>query len=102
MANILKGHKVANKSKIENMLVEAYNHNSFEYLGLCDGQVVYDSEDEESWKEVYFDKAKLAEECDFMNFIDNRVGGEGYFYLWDDEAWWVCFNEKKEWQKYGE
>lgn len=36
---------MVSKSKIENMLTEAYNHNSFEYLGLCDGgndgQVVY-------------------------------------------------------------
>lgn len=45
MATILKGCEMEKKSKIENILTEAYNHNSFEYLGLCDGgndgQVVY-------------------------------------------------------------
>lgn len=66
MATILKkGHKMVSKLKIENMLTEAYNHNSFEYLGLCDGgsdgQVVYDSKDEEAWREVYFDKASAVE-----------------------------------------
>lgn len=56
---------MVSKSKIENMLTEAYNNNSFDYLGLCDGgnygQVVYDSKDEESWKEVCFDKASAVE-----------------------------------------
>lgn len=104
MATILKGHKMVSKTKIENTLTEAYNHNSFEYLGLCDGgsdgqvvyvqayaqkhrhnpqgarnrvyvfygydryiagkidgQVVYDSRDEETWKEVFFDKASAVE-----------------------------------------
>lgn len=56
---------------------------------------LYTSYDKRTGQRI--EKAKLAEECDFMDFIDNRVGGEGYFYLWDDEAWWVCFNEKKGW-----
>lgn len=39
-------------------------------------------------------KAKPAEECDIMEFIANRVGGEGYFYLWDNGSWWVCLDEE--------
>lgn len=95
---------MVSKSKIENILTEAYNYDSFEYLGLCDGgndgqvvyvqvyarnykynpqgarnrayifygydkyklgevdgQVVYDSEDEESWREVFYNKASAVE-----------------------------------------
>lgn len=43
------------------------------------------------------DKAKPAEECELMDFIGNRVGGEGYFYLWDNGVWWVCLDIEKTW-----
>lgn len=43
------------------------------------------------------DKAKLAVECELMDFIGNRVGGEGYFYLWDNGIWWVCLDSERAW-----
>lgn len=43
------------------------------------------------------DKAKQARECDIMDFIGNRVGGEDYFYLWDNGVWWVCLDIEKAW-----
>lgn len=32
-----------------------------------------------------------------LEFIANRVGGEGYFYLWDTGHWWACLDEERGW-----
>ena len=56
---------------------------------------LYTSYDKKTGERI--DRAKLAEECDIMEFIANRVGGEGYFYLWDNGSWWVCLDEERGW-----
>ena len=43
------------------------------------------------------DKGQPARECDLMDFIGNRLGGEGYFYLWDNGTWWVCLDCERAW-----
>lgn len=56
---------------------------------------LYTSYDKRTGQRI--DKAESAKECELMEFIANRVGGEGYFYLWDNGHWWVCLDEERRW-----
>ena len=56
---------MVSKASIKNALDLAFKHKSLELLGVCDGgeqgQVVWDSKDEESWLEVFYNKASAVE-----------------------------------------
>lgn len=63
---------MVSKASIKNALDLAYKYGSLEFLGVCDGgkqgqvgeidgQVVWDSKDEESWREVFYNKASAVE-----------------------------------------
>lgn len=56
---------------------------------------LYTSYDKRTGQRI--DKAENAKECELMDFIANRVGGEGYFYLWDNGSWWVCLDAERGW-----
>lgn len=56
---------MVSKESIKNALDLAYKYGSLEFLGVCDGgkqgQLVWDSKDEESWREVFYNKASAVE-----------------------------------------